>query len=116
MRLLNRLLSPNRKLAQTQEEFDKQASDFLIEYGFPNNQDYLAMYGSYVQMISPDQDSYNPDLLAKSIRKAVANELAFYLIKPDRRPKKEEPKDVQPVQNEGIQQAEVAVVSKTQAK
>lgn len=99
------LLSKKRKLAQTQEEFDAQADKYLADYGFPVNEEYRALFGSFIQHSDANEDTFNPDLMAKRIRKAKATEFAFYLIKPDRRPKKEEATDVESPKDETVSKA-----------
>jgi hypothetical protein len=79
-----------RKLPQTQEAMDKEADKFLLSNGFPSDFEYTRMFGMCVQGLPEKQDWYDPKLFARQIRKAVANELAFYLIKPERRSKKDE--------------------------
>src|ERR1700687_1093365 len=102
MSLLKRLLPrPQVKLAQTQEEFDAQADAFLAENGFPLDADHRALFGSFIQHSDDSEDSFDPTLMRKRIRKAIATRLAFYLIKPDQRPKPEL-KDVQPVQDKSV--------------
>lgn len=101
--LLSKLLSKKVILAQTQEDFDKQAEEFLASNGFPLDNNYKAMFGQYIQMSPPNEDTYSPKSLAKHIRKAVANELAYYLIKPEKRPVKEASSE--PVQDSGVSEA-----------
>lgn len=78
------------QLPQTQPEFDSMAVDYLTAYGFEPSPDYLATFGRIIQMQKPDQDSFDPEQTAKQIRKAKADSLAYYLIRPQDRPKKEE--------------------------
>ena len=89
-----RLLKRKIKLAQTDEAFQAQAEKFLIDNGFEVNDNFKALFGSFVQMLSQHEDEFDPEFVAKSIRKAIANEFAFYLIHPNKRPVKDEPKEV----------------------
>lgn len=78
------------KFAQTQEGFNKQAETFLSKNGFPTSPEYKKLYAAFVQHMPEHQDTFNPTLLARIIRKAKVNELAFYMMHPDKLPKKEE--------------------------
>jgi hypothetical protein len=92
LRLLKR--RPRLKLEQTQEGIDKQADEFLASHGFPVDDDHRQLVGSYIQQAPANEDEIDTEALSRCIRKAKANAFAFYLIKPNLRPKKEEPKDV----------------------
>lgn len=74
-------------LAQSQEEFDKQADQFLLEAGFPVDDEHRMLYGQFIQHSNENEDSFEPEAMAKRIRKARATMFAFYLIQPSRRPK-----------------------------
>lgn len=85
-----KFLKPKRiKLAQSMPEFEEQALNFLQDNGFPVDPDHLAMYGAFVSHSDQMEDSIDPVELAKAIRKSRANQLAFYLIHPDKKPKEE---------------------------
>jgi hypothetical protein len=99
-----RLLNKKRKLAQTQEAFDAQADAYLVEYGFPVDDEYRALFGSFIQHSDDKEDTFDPVLMAKRIRKAKATEFAFYLIKPERRPKKEAT-DVESTEDKAVSKA-----------
>ena len=73
--------------AQTQEAFDLQVEEFLVEHDFPVTDSFKALVGSLVQHMPDDADSFDPQHLAKRIRKARVNEYAFYNIHPSKRPK-----------------------------
>lgn len=95
------------KLAQTQETFDAQADEFLANEGFPVNDEYRMLYGTFVQHSGDSSDTLDINLMAQRIRKAKANEFAFYLIQPKRRPKPPTGDDNNgtpsvPIQNEGV--------------
>jgi hypothetical protein len=81
------MLSRKVKLAQSQSEFDAQISAFLVENGFPDAPAYQRAAASMIQMLPDQQDFFYPKKLAAQMRRAKANELAFYLIYPDKRPK-----------------------------
>jgi hypothetical protein len=81
------LFKPKRlPLPQTQSDMDQLAVDFLQDNGFEVTPDMLAMFGSFISHSDQMEDTYNPILLRKMIRKQIANGLAFYLVKPERRP------------------------------
>jgi hypothetical protein len=88
-----RLFSRNRKLAITQDAFETQALEFMDEYGFDPNADNLRLYGSFIQHSPESADSFDPDVMARRIRKAHANACAFYLMHPERKAPKAEAKD-----------------------
>lgn len=83
--MLNRRL----KLPQTQEAFDSLAENFLIAHGFDNTLEYKKLFAAFVQHAPEGEDSFCPKLMAKKIRKQKANEFAFYVMYPEKRPKKE---------------------------
>lgn len=78
------------KIAQTAEEFDQQATSFLSSQGFPVDSDGKKLFAAFIQHLPQDNDSFDPDLLGRMMRKARANELAFYVMHPDKAPKKEQ--------------------------
>ena len=78
------------KIAQTLEEFSSQAESFLVSQGFEVSEDNKKLFAAFIQHTPQDQDSFDPNLLARMMRKAKANELAFYLMHPDKAPKKEQ--------------------------
>lgn len=75
------------KLAQTQPEFDAQATAFLEENDIEVSADTLALFGAAIQHSDQSVDTFVPSEVAAKIRKAIASRLAFYLIHPDKRPK-----------------------------
>lgn len=79
------LLKRKVKLPQTLEGMDKFAIDVLTEYGFPTNQAYVSMLASFIQQSADEDDKVDTSLLARRIRRQVANEVAFYLIYPAKR-------------------------------
>jgi hypothetical protein len=90
------MLFNRRKLPTTQEAMDALCDSFLEKNGFAVNDEMRALFGSYVQHSDERDDTFSPSALAKCIRKALANQCAFYLIHPSRRAKPpEEPKDEQ---------------------
>jgi|688.fasta_scaffold77618_7 hypothetical protein len=95
------------KLAQTPEAFEAQAEQFLSSQGFEVNADTKKLFAAFVQHLPQNEDSFDADLLGKMMRKAKANELAFYLMHPDKAPKKEQANDA-----EGISKATEEVVQK----
>lgn len=78
------------KIAQTAEGFEEQATAFLVTQGFPVDQDGKKLFAAFIQHLPQDNDSFDPDLLGRMMRKARANELAFYMMHPDKAPKKEQ--------------------------
>jgi hypothetical protein len=78
------------KLAQTSKGFEEQAEAFLVTQGFPVDGDGKKLFAAFVQHLPQDNDSFDPDLLGRMMRKARANELAFYMMHPDKAPKKEQ--------------------------
>lgn len=78
------------RLEQTQEGFNAQAESFLSEHGFGVSEESKKLFAAFVQHLPQTEDSFDPVLLAKMMRKARANELAFYLMHPERAPKKEQ--------------------------
>lgn len=93
-----------RKLPQTQEAFDQEAARFLKSQGFPNTGEFQKLFAAFIQNSSPADDTYSPRSLAKAIRKQRANEFAFYLMFPEKRPKPEL-KDVSPDELESSKEA-----------
>jgi len=77
------------KIAQTAEGFEEQAESFLVSQGFPVDSDGKKLFAAFIQHLPQDNDSFDPDLLGRMMRKARANELAFYMMHPDKAPKKE---------------------------
>lgn len=77
------------KLAQTLSGLHLQAEQFLEEAGFDVTDDNKKLFAAFVQHCPPDQDSIDPDLVARMMRKAKANELAFYIMHPDKAPKED---------------------------
>lgn len=77
------------KLAQTLQTFKAQADSFLKSEGFPLEDDYRKLYGSFIQMLPPHQDEFEPKKVAAMMRKAIANELAFWTMHPEKLIQKE---------------------------
>lgn len=77
------------KFAQDQASFDAQAREFLETNGFPVDGAHEKLFGAFVQHSDEREDSFDPVSLAKAMRKQKANELAFYLMYPEKRPKEE---------------------------
>lgn len=93
------------KIAQTVEGFEEQAEAFLVMQGFPVDQDGKKLFAAFIQHLPQTEDSFDPDLLGRMMRKARANELAFYMMHPDKAPKKEQENG-----KEGISEASEEVV------
>lgn len=93
------------KIAQTAEGFEEQAEAFLVTQGFPVDQDGKKLFAAFIQHLPQDHDDFDPDLLGRMMRKARANELAFYMMHPDKAPKKEQENG-----KEGISEASKEVV------
>lgn len=88
------------KLPQTQVEFDALSISFLEEHGFPLSEEYQAFFGAHIQSLPGDDDEFDGVALAKRMRRSRVNELAYYLIHPEKRPKPEETQ-----QDEAVQEA-----------
>lgn len=86
--LLN--LSKRVTFATSQEEFDQQATDFLLSYGFEDTAEYRKLFGALVQHSGEDDNTFDPNLMARRIRKQKANEYAFYVIYPEKKQTKTE--------------------------
>lgn len=84
------------KLAQSMGDFEAQAVDFLQDNGFPITPEFLKLYGTLIQHSSENDDTFSPSELAKKIRKLRANEFAFYLVHPERKPKDDKEEEAQP--------------------
>lgn len=93
------------KISLTSEGFEEQAEAFLVSQGFPVDQDGKKLFAAFIQHLPQDNDSFDPELLGRMMRKARANELAFYLMHPDKAPKKEQENG-----KEGISEASKEVV------
>lgn len=78
------------KIALTAEGFAEQAEAFLVSQGFPVDADGKKLFAAFIQHLPQDNDSFDPELLGRMMRKARANELAFYLMHPEKAPKKEQ--------------------------
>jgi hypothetical protein len=75
------------KLAQTQEEFDRQAESALLVEGIEVTHDNLRTYGQYVQMmLKHDCDTLDTEAFALNYRAAKAKFLAFNLIQSTKTP------------------------------
>ena len=81
------LFKPRRiKLAQNQNDFDAQARSFLESSGIEVTEFTLSLFAASVQHGPQDEDDFEPKATAKRIRKAIASQLAYYLIHPEKRP------------------------------
>lgn len=71
------------RLATDVESMQAQADDFLVSQGFPVNKKYRQVFGTFVQHLPNNEDEFCPEDIAKAIRRAEANEAAYYgLINP----------------------------------
>jgi hypothetical protein len=108
-----RLLKPKQsKIPTTQEAFDSFADSFLTRNGFPLEDKFRKLFGAYIQHSSESDDTLDEELMARRIRKQLANECAFYLIYPERRAPKEEKASDESVQDQGIQSPATGLVQK----
>lgn len=80
----------------SQEEFDAQAVTFLETNGFPLTEEYKGLFAMFIQHSADDDDTFDPDRIARCIRKAKAKEYAYYLIHPEKRAKPEPQLEVVP--------------------
>lgn len=78
------------KFSQTQDGIESQIIDFLDANGFPVNEAHKQAVASILQTYPANLDTFEPALLARQLRKMKANELLFYVIKPERKPQPEE--------------------------
>jgi len=78
------------KLAQTLEGLNSQADNFLKSQGFESTETNKKLFAAFIQHMPQDQDSFDPNLVGRMMRKAKANELAFYIMHPDKAPKSEQ--------------------------
>lgn len=78
------------KLPQTQEAFDKLTDDVLLSQGFDLTPEYRKLFAAFIQHAPEHDDTFDPKIIAKKIRKQKANELAFYVMYPEKRPVKVE--------------------------
>ena len=87
-------------LAQSQEEFNKQAVDFLAESGFPVTEEFKRLYATLVQHLPETNDFFLKEDMARAIRRIRANEFAYHLMRPERAiPHPEEAPNGQEAQN-----------------
>lgn len=69
------------KLPTGRQEFDKFATSILLTYGFPDELSYRNAIASMIQLV-PNNKSHMPKrYFAIRMRKAQANEVAFYVMK-----------------------------------
>jgi hypothetical protein len=68
-------------LAQSQDEFNKQAEEFLATSGFPTTAEFKHLYATMVQHLPETNDYYVKEDMARAIRRVRANEFAFHLIR-----------------------------------
>lgn len=74
-------------LAQTQLEFENQATDFLLENGFEVTVDTLRQVGEYISHLPGDRDTFNPRDMAIHIRRRTAQKWAYFLVNPEKDPR-----------------------------
>ena len=72
------------RFAQNVAELTLQAGKFLSSNGFPNTVEYRKLFGAFIQHLPGHQDWFNPARVAAMLRKARANEAAFWMMNPDR--------------------------------
>jgi|SRR6478736_5265420 len=73
-------------IATSYEEMQIQVEEFLNQNDLPFDDLHVRMFAHMIQNLPQDQDWFDPKQMAASLRKARANEAAFYLIYPDKRP------------------------------
>lgn len=81
------------KIALTSKGLEQQAVEFLASQGFPTDQEGKRLFAAFIQHLPQDQDSFDPELLGRMMRKAKANELAFYMMHPEKAPTEEQTND-----------------------
>ena len=72
------------KFEQTVDKMQKQMDSFLKSNGFPVTAEYRKLFAAFVQHLPEHQDWYNPSRIAAMMRKARANEAAFWVMNPER--------------------------------
>jgi len=72
------------KFAQDVAGLTKQADTFLKNNGFPATPEYRKLFGAFIQHLPETQDWFDPSRVAAMMRKARANEAAFWVMNPER--------------------------------
>lgn len=90
--------SRKEKLATSYEELKAQAEVFLVNNGFPLDDLHIRLFAQHVQAIPQEYDFFEPKRVAMSMRKAKANEAAFYVLYPERLPKEPNETEQQEIQ------------------
>jgi hypothetical protein len=75
-------MSKKVKLGTSYEALKAQRDQFLIDHGFEGEDAAKTLFPQIIQHLPQTQDWYDPEEMAASIRKALANEAAYYLMKP----------------------------------
>lgn len=71
-------------LETTVDGLRTQRDSFLKENGFEGDTRCASLFCQMIQALPQDQDWFDADIMASSIRKALANSAAFYLMYPER--------------------------------
>lgn len=69
------------QLPRGREEFDKFVDSIFDTYDLPNHKSYKHSIATMIMHLSPQSDTATKFYFAQSIRKAMSNEVAFYIIK-----------------------------------
>lgn len=67
----------------TVEELSVVRDAFLEKAGLMVDLDTQRLFAVMVQHLPPDQDWFDPKVMASTIRKALINEAAYFLMKPE---------------------------------
>lgn len=65
----------------TGEEFDRIADSVFATSGLPDQPSYRHAIGSYIMHLGPAEDRVQISDIAKAIRKAIANQVAYNKMK-----------------------------------
>lgn len=79
-----------KKLPNGKTEFEAFASHIIKTFGFPDNDSFRNMIAGMIQHAPQTASRLSPLYFAKRIHKAVANEVAFYVMQDLKEKKKTE--------------------------
>lgn len=77
-------------LPQGKTEFEAFAGDICELYGFPSSPDYFHMIAAMIQHLGQDTYQVPKRYFLKHIRKAIANEVAFWVMQDINKEKKKQ--------------------------
>lgn len=84
-------------------EFNNYCDKIIDACGFPNDPSYRHTIGTMIMQLSPTTDKKSTQYFIKSIRKAMANEIAYFVIMQirDERAAKEKEEKLAATDNKG---------------